>query len=109
MKTRMTKTKIKTDELAHLIAKDFSLEKASDVTRANTESELLKALTAVLNYLLEKDFNNLLNILYRIDVDEQKVKEIFALEAPVAPELAKAILERQKQKIFYRTSYGKNS
>lgn len=63
-------------------------------------------------FLLEKDINTLWNGLYRIDVSENKVKEIF-LGVPdsseVASKLCEVIIERLIQKMNFRRKYSSNS
>lgn len=50
-------------------------------------------------YLLDHDFNALVNILYRIDVYESKAKQCFGQEnSQIAKCLANLIWERQMQK-----------
>ena len=97
--------KAKAKQLSALIVTDFALEEGNELEKVTSEQELLSALIKVVEYLLDHDFNRLLNILYRIDVDENKVKELFASEEPVANGLAKAILERQKSKLKFRAKY----
>ncbi len=57
-------------------------------------------LTAAINELINADFGALLTLLYRLDVDEQKVKDTLALhpDANACLLLAELILERQAQK-----------
>src|SRR4051812_4563965 len=57
--------------------------------------------------MLMHDMEKLLNILYRIDVNERKVKEAFAQSDPkrIAPELARLIIEREMQKAETRLKY----
>ncbi|TPE40598.1 hypothetical protein [Pontibacter mangrovi] len=58
--------------------------------------------------LLRHDFNRLLHILYRIDVDERKVKEamIDADEEIIATRIARLILKREIQKTEIRLRYS---
>lgn len=90
-----------------LIKKDFLLEEDFSVSTENPEKEVLKYLTRVVKYLLDNDFNRLLNSLYRIDVSESKVNEIIELSGPddLPETLAEAILEREKQKAEFRIRY----
>lgn len=64
------------------------------------------------HFLLEKDINTLWTGLYRIDVAENKVKEIF-LGVPdsseVASKLCELIIERLIQKMNFRRKYSSNS
>lgn len=58
--------------------------------------------------LLDRDMQKLLNMLYRIDVNEQKAKEAFADLNP-AMKLAELIIEREIQKVETRKKYSDNS
>lgn len=74
---------------------------------------LFKAkLTKQLHFLLEKDTATLWNGLYRIDVSENKVKEIF-IGVPdsgeIAQKLCNLIIERLIQKMNIRRKYSSNS
>ena len=68
-------------------------------------NELVKELTRAIEYLIEKDFEKLMHILYRIDVSESKVKQVFGLEQDVAKQIAMLIIEREKQKVITRAKY----
>ena len=67
--------------------------------------ELIKELARAIEFLLDKDFEKLMHILYRIDVSESKVKEAFGLEQDVAQKIAILIIEREKQKVITRAEY----
>ncbi|MGK7390032.1 MAG: hypothetical protein ACNS60_06765 [Candidatus Cyclobacteriaceae bacterium M2_1C_046] len=86
-----------------LLKKDFDFE----VQNFNSREEMKKQLSAFLNILLNKDFERLLQGLYRIDVSEQKVKEILHVGSPenIADNLAELILNRQLQKATTRMQY----
>ncbi len=74
---------------------------------------LFKAnLTKQILFLLEKDPAGLWNGLYRIDVAENKVKEIFAGvpdNTEVAEKLCTLIVERLIQKMHFRRKYSSGS
>jgi hypothetical protein len=72
-----------------------------------SKEKLLIALQEAIVYLLIHDLERLWNILYRIDVNEQKVKALFAKNTPteIAPEMAKLIYERLQQKAITRIQY----
>lgn len=74
---------------------------------------LFKArLTKQLHFLLEKDTATLWNGLYRIDVSESKVKEIFTGvpdSGEIAQKLCNLIIERLIQKLNIRRKYSSNS
>jgi uncharacterized protein YlaN (UPF0358 family) len=67
--------------------------------------DLLKELSRAIEYLIEKDFEKLMHILYRIDVSENKVKQVFGLEQDVAQQIALLIIDREEQKVITRAKY----
>lgn len=89
-----------------LIKKDFALE-ADELTEIVGDDALLIKLTKVISYLLDKDFNRLLNACYRIDLSEHTLKKILNHENPdmVACTLAQAIISREQQKVALREKY----
>ncbi len=96
---------------AALISKHFGIAQSefSNESDLNPEFEtLLKNLTRVISWLLEKDMERLLNGLYRIDVDEERFKTILFQSPPdqVATEVAKLIIERELKKVEYRKKYS---
>lgn len=85
-----------------------SLQKYFDTDiKASGYDELKEWLTQQIISLLLNDMEKLLNILYRIDVNEKKVKEVFAQHNPklIAPLLAELLLERELQKAATRIQY----
>ncbi|MBA5793280.1 hypothetical protein H1R17_03200 [Flavobacterium sp. xlx-214] len=72
----------------------------------NEDTEQRTQLVAVINNLLHNDFSKLLQILYRIDVDENKLKRaLFESTLPAAETIADLIIERMLQKIHFRKMY----
>ena len=86
-----------------LTNKDFDLGINSVVP--NDHQAFLDLLTSAVQNLIDSDFERFLNALYRIDVDEQKVKEAFAQESNVAKAIAELIIQRELQKITTRKKY----
>ena len=86
-----------------LTNKDFDLGINSVVL--NDHQAFLDLLTTAVQNLIDSDFERFLNALYRIDVDEQKVKEAFAQESNVAKAIAELIIQRELQKITTREKY----
>nr|WP_294895692.1 hypothetical protein [uncultured Pedobacter sp.] len=75
-----------------------------------SEEELAGVLAKYLDELIVEDFNKLIAILYRIDVSEQKA--IMALANNTKKEnagkiIAQLIIDRQKEKLYYRNLYRK--
>ncbi len=84
-----------------LLSKEFSnLQQLS-------KERVLEALREAIIYLLIHDLEKLWNILYRIDVNEKKVKDLFNLSNPaeIAPQMAILIYERLEQKALSRIQY----
>jgi predicted type IV restriction endonuclease len=76
--------------------------------------EIISQLTFLINELINKDFNALIQLLYRIDVNEQKLKTLLKQHQDVDTSLliADLIIERQLQKIAtkkYFDERGKSS
>lgn len=68
-------------------------------------AHLIRELSRTVEYLIDKDFEKLMQILYRIDISETKVKLAFGLEHNVAYEIALLIIEREEQKVITREKY----
>jgi hypothetical protein len=93
-------------ELASLLIAGFQLEADQLVPDANSHN--IKArLTQIINYLLDHDMERLLSILYRIDVEEKRVKNILGLQdvSRIASSLAELVIERMNEKIETRRRY----
>ncbi|HTN07039.1 hypothetical protein [Agriterribacter sp.] len=76
------------------------------------EKELLLRIQKKISELIENNFRGLINILYRIDVSEQKLKQLLQEngDEDAAAIIAGLIVERQKEKIKsrYDTKYFDN-
>lgn len=81
------------------IAKTLGLAVSENETSLNREW-----LAGIINNLLEKDFERLVFLLYRMDVDENKLKHLLKLNAGSDAGLiiADLMIERQLQKIKSR-------
>ncbi|AOM75860.1 hypothetical protein [Pedobacter steynii] len=94
------------DELKSLItivSRDFEID---DLL---SESLLRERLIEAFAYLLDNDISKMMNILYRTDVDEDKLKKLLISnsELPSAEVIAEAYLSRQKEKIETRKKYSR--
>jgi hypothetical protein len=106
----MDNNKIQVTAVTKVIAKDFqigeddSLIPAADVI--NFE-ELKKYIAEKLSYLLEHKYDTLLNILYKIDVSEDKLGKLFSgsNKDSIPEALSELIIERQLQKVKFRQLY----
>lgn len=91
-----------------LIIKDFHLDADALVDVSNlTYNSLLDRLTQIVDHLISKDFNRLLNALYRIDVSEVKLKSVLAKRPENTPTvIAQMILDRELQKVASRKKHS---
>lgn len=70
---------------------------------------LFEQLAADINHLIQTDFEKLVNLLYRIDVSEAKVKEMLHAhpDRDAGHIIAELLIERQMQKIKLRKEFSK--
>ena len=99
---------IKAEKSFQLIRNTFPIGDDFDPSMDHPFDHLHAKLTEIVKHLLDREFNQLLMILYRIDVSEEKVKNILELSPPdsLASDLAQAILDRQRQKVELRMKYS---
>ena len=71
---------------------------------------LRQKLTALINELIHADFNSLIQLLYRIDVDEKKLKRLLKdnPNTDAAVLIAELIIQRQLQKIESRRQFNRD-
>ena len=71
--------------------------------------ELHRRLAVYINELIERDFQKLISILYRLDVSEEKLKTLLANNSDIDAGniIAHLIIERQLQKIKSRQQFSK--
>ena len=70
--------------------------------------EVHSILAAHINHLIKNNFDSLLALLYRIDVDEEKLKH-FLIDKPeddAGNTIATLIIERQQHKINFKKQFG---
>lgn len=84
-----------------LACKDF------DLPESTAYENLQKLLQERIVYLLIHDLPGLWNILYRIDVNERKVKQLFesGTSEHIAPGISELVLQRLKEKAETRLKY----
>lgn len=69
-------------------------------------TELKKILTSQISFLLDRQFERLLQAMYRIDVNEQEFRAVLVGDAPVAEALAELVLQRELKKVETRRLYS---
>jgi len=97
-------------EVSLVVSNDFKITDSESLIpqcNSNTIEEFKVYLAKKLAYLLDNNYNTLINILYRIDVNEEKLSELFASENKefMPSALAELIIERSLQKIKFRQKY----
>ena len=92
------------------VSKDFVKNDYSSLIPSNDYEQLeefRKYLTEKMKDLLDKNYNLLINTLYRIDISEKKLTELFSSKnkESIPQKLADLIIERQIEKINFRKRY----
>ena len=92
------------------VSKDFVKNDYSSLVPNNDYErleEFRKYLTEKMKDMLDKNYNLLINTLYRIDINEKKLAELFAdkNKESIPQKLAELIIERQIEKINFRKRY----
>lgn len=88
-----------------MLEKDFQLP---EIQTEFDEEKAIEFLAKIIRQMLDREFERLLQICYRIDLGEEKLKRILHESEPdqVAPDLARALWERQKMKVEIRRRYS---
>lgn len=91
---------------AELISKDFQLDE-SELDHSNKTEILRERVAHVIQYFIDKNLEGLLNILYIMDVDENKIKQALMdeNEIPVNYRIADIVIEREMEKVISRIKY----
>ena len=92
------------------VSKDFvKTDNSSLIPNNDFEKleEFRKYLTEKMKDMLDKNYNLLINTLYRIDISEKKLAALFSNKnkESIPEKLADLIIERQIQKIEFRRLY----
>ncbi|HTM90936.1 MAG TPA: hypothetical protein VL095_00850 [Flavisolibacter sp.] len=90
------------------------IEQLLDLNRqlvAIQKAEMKEHLLLYINHLLVHDFNKLIQILYRVDVSEQKLKEILAAnpQTDAAILITELLVQRQEEKIKAKEAFKPNN
>jgi hypothetical protein len=74
------------------------------------KSELKSKLTGAINELIVQDFSRLINVLYRLDISEEKLKSALLTNnnEQASDIIVALIIERQLQKIKTRQKFNSN-
>jgi len=95
------------EQLIENIRKDMAIVLPDKISLV----ELEELLTIYANQLIQKDFQKLVTLLYRIDVSEAKLKYLLQLQRDenAGNIIAKLIIERQIEKMKSRQQFSKQN
>ena len=88
--------------LSRIIGNDFELENELSA------EQLREKMVHAFSWLLDNDISKMMNILYRADVDEERLKSLLISRSqlPSAEVIADEYISRQMQKIETRKKYS---
>ena len=89
---------------------DFIGKALTQTTEPPLYPSLLAAVTEMVRKLLLKDFNQLVTLLYEVDVDEKKLRDLLRKNdtEDSAGVIAALIIERQEAKVKSRQQYKRD-
>jgi len=91
------------NELIHILKTELDTELPEIISEEN----LLQTLSEYINHLIQTNFQKLVLILYRVDVSENKLKQLLQTESgeDAATIIARLIIERGIEKINSRNLF----
>lgn len=98
---------MESEELVQLVNKELAIELPVQISM----EEIQEKLSAHINRLIQGNFEQLVNLLYRIDVSEPKIKSLLQMQpgTNAGDIIANLIIERQLQKIQSRQQFKTNN
>ena len=91
--------------ITHQLIPQYFDKISEDLKAAQDQEALKQKLTPIIAFYLDHDFERFLQILYRIDIDENKFKMALQMEN-IAEEVTELIIKRFIQKAEIRLRYG---
>lgn len=93
--------------LVHQMEADGLFQEDAELNTVDGLDVLRKQIKRTVLYWLDYDLEMLYNVLYRLDVGEQKVRNCLDNSQPteLADDLTELILEREQQKLLTRLKY----
>jgi hypothetical protein len=97
-------------EVSKLLSKDIDKLGVGSLPETSEWQSLIELkvyLMKKLSVLLDTDYDKLINTLYLIDLNEEKLHKIFSLRDNniISAKLADLIIDRQMEKIHFRRKY----
>lgn len=94
------------EEVGLKIISELSSSLEIDLAAKKSMEELRSALADYINYLITKDFDKLLRIIYKIDINEKLLrKKLEEEKVDAGSMIAEMIMEREMQKIETRKQF----
>lgn len=96
------------ENLVKQLNKDFEII-GTAVNFSETENplDLFEFLQEVVSELLEKHFDVFLNLLYRIDINENEIKSVIdSMHEDTEQKIAFLIFKREWEKVWFRKNYS---
>ena len=95
------------NQVLQLINQDFNVDESDLKIVQSDLHEIKLKLIELIDYCLQKDFERLLNAMYRLDINEAKFKGTIngKYGNDISEKLADLIIERELQKIETRNRY----
>ncbi len=98
------------NEIANILSNSFVQNGLKPLVHTNdikTLREFQIFLSGKILKMMDSDYDLMINILYRMDISEKKLHELFAPDNRefIPAKLADLIIERQLEKIKWRTKY----
>ena len=95
------------NQVLQLINQDFNVDESDLKIVQSDLHEIKLKLIELIDYCLQKDFERLLNAMYRLDINEAKFKDTIngKYGNDISAKLADLIIERELQKIETRNRY----
>lgn len=96
-----------TQEAFDIIRRNFDFQDLSALANVISIGDAKKILALKIREMLDKNLERLIGILYRIDISQKKIDDIFAASSKdkIASDIAGAVIERQLLKIQTREQY----
>ena len=97
----------KADNISKLIVQDFNLDEEDNLVHIRDLEELKEKLEKIVAYLLDNDFERLLNAMYRLDINEEKFKMAISGSDvnTMSQKIVELIISREIQKMKTRIKY----
>lgn len=100
-----------TDPDRQVLIRDLNADYGLEIAGYPSAGRLEESLSERLNRLIREDFSGLVRLLYRVDIDEARLKQLLhtGQGTDSGKIIARLIIERQLQKIRTRKIYAKNN